>query len=76
MSPEETLQTFLDLRAGVLYLVHNSSFNLAFHSWQDRMERVAALTEAHRLTLATPIIGEGLTVGAPPVNVQGWKGLK
>jgi len=76
MSPEETLQTFFDLRAGVLYLVHNSSFNLAFHAWQDRMERVAALTEAHRLTLATPIIGEGLTVGAPPVNVQGWKGLK
>ena len=76
MSPEETLQTFLDLRAGVLYLVHNSSFNLAFHAWQDRMERVAALTEAHRLTLATPIMGEGLTVGAPPVNVQGWKGLK
>ena len=37
MSPEETLQTFLDLRAGVLYLVHNSSFNLAFHAWQDRM---------------------------------------
>ena len=70
------MQTFLDLRAGVLYLVHNSSFNLAFHAWQDRMERVAALTEAHRLTLATPIIGEGLTVGAPPVNVQGWKGLK
>lgn len=39
------------------------------------MERVAALAEAHRLTLATPIIGEVLTVGALPVNVQRWNGL-
>jgi hypothetical protein len=76
MGPEETLQTFLDLRAGVLYLVHNSTFNLAFHAWQDPMERVAALAEAYRQTLATPIIGEVLTVGAPPFNVQWWKGLK
>jgi hypothetical protein len=69
MGPEETLQTFLDLRAGVPYLVHNSTFNLAFHAWQDPMERVAALAEAYRQTLATPIIGEVLTVGAPPFNV-------
>ena len=76
MSPEETVQAFLDLRARVLYLVHNSTFNLAFHSWQDPMERVAALAEAQRLTLATPLIGEVLTIGAPRVNVQWWKGLR
>jgi hypothetical protein len=40
------------------------------------MERVAALAEAYRQTLATPTIGEVLTVGAPPFNVQWWKGLK
>ena len=62
MSPEETVQAFLDLRGRVLYLVHNSTFNLAFHTWQDPLERVAALAEAQRLTLATPLIGEVLTI--------------
>ncbi len=76
MSPEETVQAFLDLRGRMLYLVHNSTFNLAFHPWQDPMERVAALAEAQRLTLATPVIGEVLTVGAPRSNVLWWRGLK
>jgi L-ascorbate metabolism protein UlaG (beta-lactamase superfamily) len=76
MSPEETVQAFQDLRGRVLYLVHNSTFNLAFHTWQDPMDRVAALAEAQRLTLATPQIGEVLTIGAPRSNVLWWKGLK
>ena len=76
MSPEETVQAFQDLRGRVLYLVHNSTFNLAFHPWQDPMERVAALAEAQGLTLATPVIGEVLTIGAPRRNVLWWQGLK
>ena len=76
MSPEETVQAFQDLRGRLLYLVHNSTFNLAFHPWQEPMERVAALAEARGLPLATPVIGEVLTIGAPRSNVLWWKGLK
>jgi L-ascorbate metabolism protein UlaG (beta-lactamase superfamily) len=76
MSPEETVQAFRDLRGQVLYLVHNSTFNLAFHGWQEPMERVAVLAEAQRLTLATPVIGEVLTIGAPRANVLWWKDLR
>ena len=50
--------------------------NMAFYSWQDKMERVAALAKDQRPTLATPLIGEVLAVGAPRVNVQWWKGFK
>ena len=46
MTPEETVQAFLDLRARVLYCVHNSTFDLAFHRWQDPLERLAALAAA------------------------------
>ena len=76
LSPEETVQAFKDVRAKVLYLVHNSTFDLAFHTWQDPLERVAALAEAQRLALATPEIGEVLTIGQPRSNVLWWKGLK
>lgn len=76
MSPEETVQAFQDLGARLLYLVHNSTFNLAFHTWQDPLERVAALAQAKGLPLATPQIGEVLTIGKPRTNVLWWKGLK
>jgi L-ascorbate metabolism protein UlaG (beta-lactamase superfamily) len=75
MSPEETVQAFKDLRGGTLYVVHNSTFNLAFHTWRDPLDRVAALAEAQRLPLATPEIGEVLTIGQPRTNVLWWKGL-
>ena len=31
MGPEETVQAFKDVRAKVLFVVHNSTFDLAFH---------------------------------------------
>ncbi len=76
MSPEETVQAFEDLRGGLLYVVHNSTFDLAFHGWRDPLDRVAALAEARRLPLATPEIGEVLTLGRPRANVLWWKALR
>jgi hypothetical protein len=37
---------------------------------------VAALTQERGLPLATPVIGEVLTIGVPRSNVLWWKGLK
>jgi L-ascorbate metabolism protein UlaG (beta-lactamase superfamily) len=76
MSPEETVQAFQDLGGRLLYLVHNSTFNLAFHTWQDPLARVAALAQAKGLPLATPEIGEVLTIGVPRTNRMWWQGLK
>ena len=76
MSPEETVQAFQDTGARMLYVVHNSTFNLAFHAWQDPLERVAALAQAKGLLLATPEIGEVLTIGQPRTNVLWWQGLR
>ena len=39
MTPEESVQAFQDLRAKVLYAVHNSTFDLAFHTWHDPLDR-------------------------------------
>ena len=76
MRPEETVQAFQDLGARLLYLVHNSTFNLAFHTWQDPLERVATLAAAKGLALATPEIGEVLTIGVPRSNRLWWRGLR
>ncbi|RZL63740.1 MAG: MBL fold metallo-hydrolase [Variovorax sp.] len=76
MSPEQSVQAFQDLRGKVLYGVHNSTFDLAFHTWQDPMQRLADLAEAKKIEVATPVIGEVLTIGQPRKNVRWWTGLK
>ncbi len=76
LTPEQTVQAFVDLRAKLLYLVHNSTFDLAMHAWRHPMDSVLALTEQKSLPLATPEIGEVLTLGQPRENKAWWKDLR
>jgi len=76
MTPEQSVQAFEDLRGKVLYVVHNSTFDLAFHTWHDPLDRIAALSQAKKIELATPEIGEVLTMGRPRTNARWWEGLK
>jgi L-ascorbate metabolism protein UlaG (beta-lactamase superfamily) len=76
MTPEQSVRAFEDLRAQVLLPVHNSTFDLAFHTWHDPLDRIAELAQSKQIVLATPAIGEVLTVGQPRSNVRWWQGMK
>lgn len=76
MTPEETVQAFKDLGAKTLYLVHNSTFALAFHAWREPMDRVATMARRDGIDLATPVIGEVLTLGQPRRNQLWWQDLR
>jgi len=76
MTPEESVQAFQDLRGKVLFSVHNSTFDLAFHTWHEPLDRLADLAVAKNIELATPEIGEVMTVGQPRSNKRWWVGLK
>ncbi|CAN5658494.1 MBL fold metallo-hydrolase [soil metagenome] len=76
MTPEQSLMAVKDVRAKLLYPVHNSTFDLAFHPWQEPMERVAKLASDQGVALATPLIGEVLTIGASRTNKLWWQGLR
>lgn len=76
LTPEDAVRAFGDVRGRVLFPVHNSTFNLAFHTWQDPLERVSTLAQAQGIALATPVIGEVMTIGAPRDNVLWWRGLR
>jgi L-ascorbate metabolism protein UlaG (beta-lactamase superfamily) len=76
MTPEESVQAFQDLRGKVLFSVHNSTFDLAFHTWHEPLDRLADLAAAKAIELATPEIGEVLTVGQARSNKRWWAGLK
>jgi hypothetical protein len=76
MSPEETVKAFKDVKGKVLYVVHNSTFDLAFHTWRDPLDRITDIAAREGVTVATPEIGEVLTVGKPRENAMWWKSLK
>lgn len=76
MSPDETVRAFKDLGARQLYLVHNGTFDLAFHPWREPLDRVADIAEQEGLLLVTPEMGEVLTLGRPRQNQRWWKDLR
>lgn len=73
MTPEEGLQTHLDLQggqsSGVLLPIHWATFNLAPHAWAEPGERTMWATRGAGVTLASPRPGEPFEPqNTPPVN--------
>ncbi|MDM0115148.1 MBL fold metallo-hydrolase [Variovorax sp. J22R133] len=76
MTPAETVQASQDLRARLLLPVHNSTFDLAFHTWHAPLDGIAEQAAAKKVDLATPEFGEVVTIGQARSNVRWWVGLK
>ncbi|TDG04057.1 hydrolase [Paraburkholderia guartelaensis] len=73
MQPEETVQAHVDLRGEWLVPIHNGTFDLAMHRWQDPFERVTGLALARGVTLSTPRIGERLDLAEPHRGERWWR---
>ncbi|WP_081741577.1 MBL fold metallo-hydrolase [Tolumonas lignilytica] len=58
MSPEETAQAAVDLKANALLPSHNSKFKLANHTWNDPLNRISKASLNKNYRLLTPMIGE------------------
>jgi len=72
MQPEETLQAHLDLQGRWLLPIHNGTFDLALHPWDEPFERIQALAKAQGVSLATPQMGERLSLAAPDAGQAWW----
>jgi L-ascorbate metabolism protein UlaG (beta-lactamase superfamily) len=73
MQPEETLQAHLDVRGRWLVPIHNGTFDLAFHPWYEPFERIAALAHTQGVELATPMMGERLSLAQPQAGGAWWR---
>ncbi len=72
MQPEQTLQAHLDLKGSWLMPVHNGTFDLAMHAWHEPFDRILALAGKHGVQLATPEMGERLSLRAPHEGRRWW----
>ncbi|WP_310631043.1 MBL fold metallo-hydrolase [Paraburkholderia sp.] len=73
MQPEETVQAHLDVRGRWLVPIHNGTFDLAMHRWQEPFERVMGLAAARGVMLATPRMGERLDLADPQRGERWWR---
>jgi len=72
MTPEQSLQAHLDLQGKVMLPIHNGTFDLAFHSWYEPLQRISVLAEEQGVTLATPIMGSILNIQNIPQGIAWW----
>jgi L-ascorbate metabolism protein UlaG (beta-lactamase superfamily) len=73
MQPEQTLQAHLDLRGRRLMPIHNGTFDLAMHRWQDPFERIQALARLRSVELVTPIMGAPVDIQHPAATDAWWQ---
>ncbi len=62
MFPEQSVQAHKDLKGKVMIPIHWAGFALAFHDWDDSINRVIKEGENKNITIATPLIGEKVIV--------------
>ena len=72
MSPDQTLQASIDLRAKRLFPVHNSKFALAYHTWDEPLKIITSLNEEIKRPLITPRIGEPVWLKNPEQKFSQW----
>ncbi|MGN4982008.1 MBL fold metallo-hydrolase [Aeromonas dhakensis] len=73
MFPAQTAQAFHDLRAAWLYPIHNGTFDLAMHPWDEPLEQITRLAAEQQIPLTTPMMGEPLTLQAPHGGSLWWR---
>ncbi|MCW7540147.1 MBL fold metallo-hydrolase [Aquabacterium sp. A7-Y] len=76
MQPHETLQAHQDLQGRWLLPVHNGTFDLAMHAWDDPLERIVALADAQGVAVLTPRMGEAVSLRRPSPTATWWRQLR
>jgi L-ascorbate metabolism protein UlaG (beta-lactamase superfamily) len=72
MTPEEAVQTHLDVRGRMLLPVHWGTFNLGYHAWNQPAAAVTAAAVARGVNLLIPRPGEWVEPGAASPPLDRW----
>ncbi len=73
MFPEELVTAGQDLRAKVVLPVHWGKFALAYHAWNEPVERFTKRAKEVGFPYTTPRIGEPVVIGGALPKTEWWK---
>jgi L-ascorbate metabolism protein UlaG (beta-lactamase superfamily) len=76
MTPEQTAQAAIDLKAKIVLPVHWAKFSLALHDWDEPIRRLTAEAAKRELKLATPLIGQPVVLDDFYPNKPWWEEVK
>ena len=76
MDPENAMQTAKDVGAKLVLPVHWGTFNLAYHAWDEPIERAVAAAQPNGVKLAAPHPGELVDAANPPAVTRWWREVK
>ncbi|PHF62526.1 hypothetical protein COI40_01385 [Bacillus wiedmannii] len=72
MLPEETVQAHIDVKGELLLPIHWGAFTLSLHEWSDPIERVTKEAKRLGVNIATPQIGESITLKSTDYPSSAW----
>lgn len=75
MMPAQTVQAHLDLGGHWLLPIHNGTFDLAMHAWDDPFEQISRLGRERGMPVATPLMGERIDLNAPHAGQPWWRSV-
>ena len=76
MDPENAMKTAKDVGAKLVLPVHWGTFNLAYHAWDEPIERAVVAAQPNGIKLATPRPGEMVDAANPSAVTPWWRGVK
>lgn len=76
MGPESAVQASLDVAARFLLPIHWGTFNLAFHTWTEPVERLLTAASQKGVQLILPAPGETVLVNGQALNSRWWESYK
>lgn len=74
LHPQESVQAHLDLQGRWLLPIHNGTFDLAMHSWDDPFEQVLRFATERDVKVTLPMIGERIDMDNPHAGEPWWRG--
>jgi L-ascorbate metabolism protein UlaG (beta-lactamase superfamily) len=76
MPPEQAVQVHRDVRARRMFPVHWSTFNLAYHDWDEPIRRTAAEATRTGVELVTPRLGEWVDADREFQSTRWWEAVR
>lgn len=73
LMPDEAAQAYFDLKARMFLPIHWGMFELSMHTWYQPAMEIRALAQAQGITLATPKLGEIVTLDGTPQGSAWWE---
>jgi len=74
MMPEDSIKAHKDLKGKVLFPIHNGTFDLSLHAWDEPFDKIDKLARNNEIDIRFPIMGEEISLLEYSETSKWWRG--